>query len=168
MIDWRIAATSAGEIMAHLNRSADRFTLIRPVEGQALIVGQTLKMPCRLIDFSTIGSRLELLPASRTVDEVSSLLQTPDTEIISEFRNTTIGPWKMSLLIRRVSPTGEGYCIWGNYARAPVLPVLGLINISTRQETFLGLPEEDFITASPLLAAQYASNKPDLGRLSLG
>jgi|GEM_PF-2591655 len=122
--------------MSDWNRATHRYTLIQPIVGQTLIVGKNLKVPCRLNYVSTMGARMELLPSSFEQDEVSELIHEPDTEIISVFQQVCLGPWKMSLLIRHVTPTGDGYSIWGSYANTPIVPVQGLIDLLNRHEAF--------------------------------
>lgn len=122
--------------MSDKHRLVPRFTLVRPVTGQTMIVGQTLKVPCRLIDVSTSGARVELLPSADMADEISLRLSVPDMEIFSVFLQVHLGPWKMALSIKRVTPSANGYYIWGNYTRQPVVPVQELMNFAAPRVAF--------------------------------
>lgn len=116
--------------MSDQNHTANRFVLLRPINGHSLIVGHNKKIPSRLIDVSTVGSRVILLPPLRAADELSRRLNESSVEIISVFQHT-LGMWKINLLVRTVTPDDVSYSIWGDYAKVPMLhPVQGLLNFS--------------------------------------
>ena len=118
--------------MSRRDEATSRYALKQTIEGQALIMGQPYKLPCRLIELSAVGSRVEILPAAHELTEISTLLQIPGTEIISEFKNACLGPWRMNLRVRRVTQIANGFSIWGRHIKTPTVPLHGLMCLLTQ------------------------------------
>jgi len=124
-------------------RNAHRYTFIRPVAGQTLIMGQSLEISCELIDVSSGGARIELLPPPDLMEETCALLHALEAETVSMFPQVYLGPWKIDLLIKGVAPIEKGYCIGGAYAKTPIVPIQALSDLLSRHEAFYCYAKDD-------------------------